>query len=68
MSTTDEEQLKRRYREFMDLLPLTIQLAGLGPNTGPRALTPEQMEARASTIMNAYKVAKQTIREVIKGG
>lgn len=67
MSSVDEETLKRRYREFMDLLPLSIQLAGLGPNTGPRALTPEQMEARATTIVNAYKVAKQTIREVIKG-
>lgn len=67
MSSVDEETLKRRYREFMDLLPLTIQLAGLTPNTGPRALTPEQMEARATTLVNAYKVAKQTIRDVLKG-
>lgn len=67
MSTVDEEQLKRRYREFLDLLPLTIQLAGLSANTGPRSLTPEQMEARAAVLMNAYKVAKQTVRDVIKG-
>lgn len=67
MSTGDEEQLKRRYREFMDLLPLTIELAGLPTNTGPRSLTPEQMEARASVLLSAFKVAKQTVRDVIKG-
>jgi len=67
MSTGDEEQLKRRYREFMDLLPLTIEIAGLADNTGPRSYTSDQMEARASVLTSAFKVARQMVREVIKG-
>ena len=67
MSTTDEEQLKRRYREFLDLMPLTIELAGLPLNNGQRSFTPDQLEARAQIMMNAFKAARQMARDVIKG-
>jgi hypothetical protein len=64
--STDDEALKRRYREFLDLMPLTEAIAGLPVNSGPRSLTHEQMEARAQTLTAAFKLAKQTVREAIK--
>jgi len=64
--STDDEALKRRYREFLELLPLTEAIAGLPVNSGPRSLTHEQMEARAQTLTAAFKLAKQTVREAIK--
>jgi hypothetical protein len=63
----DEEAVKRRYREFIDLLPLTIEIAGLPENQGPRSLTSEQMEARAQVLGNAFRLARQTVREAIRG-
>lgn len=63
----DEEAKKRRYREFMELLPLATVIAGLPPNSGPRSYTNDQMEARAQVLVQAFKVARQTIRNVLKG-
>lgn len=56
---------QRRYREFLELLPLTFTLAGL-PNSEPgKYFTEEQIELRANTIQRAYKVARSVAREVI---
>jgi hypothetical protein len=66
MSTADEETLKRRYKEFLDLMPLTLAIAGLSENPGPRSYGQEQMEARAQVLTSAFKIAKQSVREVIK--
>lgn len=65
---SDEEAIKRRYREFLDLLPMTVAIAGLAENPGPRSLSAEQMEARAQVLTSAFKLARQTVREIIKGG
>ena len=66
MSTgSDEETIKRRYREFLDLMPLTIVIAGLHENPGPRSLSTDQMEARAQVLQSAFKVARQMVREAI---
>ncbi|MEX0711994.1 MAG: hypothetical protein WD278_06570 [Pirellulales bacterium] len=64
----DEDALKRRYREFLDLLPLTTAVAGLPENTTSRSLSSEQMEARAQVLASAFKLARQTVRDAIKGG
>lgn len=64
----DEEAIKRRYREFVDLLPLTLSLAGLPTSEGKPSFTSEQIELRAQVIVNAYRVARQTVREIIKSG
>lgn len=66
MPSADDEAIKRRYREFLDLLPLTIEIAGLSTNTSPRSFTSEQMEARAQVLTSAFKLARQVAREVIK--
>lgn len=62
----DEDSLKRRYREFLDLMPLTTAIAGLPRSDGTRSFTTEQMEARAQVLINAFKLARQAAREAIK--
>jgi hypothetical protein len=64
--SSEEESIKRRYREFMDLMPLTLAIAGLPENNTNRSLTTEQMENRAQSLQNAFKLARQTIRDVLK--
>jgi hypothetical protein len=63
---SEEDSLKRRYKEFLDLLPLSIAIAGLTDNPGPRSLTSDQMEARAQVLTSAFKIARKTVRGVIK--
>ncbi len=64
--SNDEEALKRRYREFIDLMPITLALAGLSPSEGRLSFTTEQMELRAQVLVNAFKIARQTVREAIR--
>ncbi|MBL9090985.1 MAG: hypothetical protein JNL96_20515 [Planctomycetaceae bacterium] len=64
--SVDEEALKRRYKEFLDLMPLTIAIAGLPENPGPRSFSSDQMEARAQVLASAFKIARQSVRDVIK--
>lgn len=65
--STDEDAIKRRYREFLDLMPLTLAIAGLPVNSSNRNLTSEQMEIRAQTVEAAFKLARQTVRDSVKG-
>ena len=64
MAEGSEQQ--RRYKEFIDLLPLTLSLAGLPTSEHGRYYTDEQIEARLFTIRNAYRHARQVARESIK--
>lgn len=64
MAELSEQQ--RRYREFLDLLPLTITLAGLPTSEHGKYCTEEQIEARIFTVRNAYKQARQLAREIVK--
>jgi hypothetical protein len=68
MATVDEEALKRRYKEFLDLMPLTLEIAGLSENPGPRSYSQEQMEARAQVLVSAFKIARQSVRDVLRQG
>lgn len=60
----DAEKQQQRIREFMQLLPITSELAGLPHSEHGRYFTPEQIEARVITLKNAYKVARQLIIEI----
>ncbi len=64
----DEETMKRRYREFLDLLPLTTTIAGLPPSDGAINFNADQMEVRTHTLLSAYKLAKALVREVLTAG
>jgi hypothetical protein len=61
----DEDTLKRRYREFLDLLPLTTVIAGLPTSDGAINYNADQMEVRTHTLLTAFKMAKSLVREVI---
>ena len=58
--------LQQRYRQFLDLLPLAISLAGL-PTSETRLYSEEQIEARAITFKAAYRVARNTAKECLSG-
>ena len=60
-----DEDVKRRYREFLDLMPLTLALAGLSPADGQRNFTSEQIELRALVVANAFKVARHAARDAV---
>jgi hypothetical protein len=64
--STDDDSLKRKYREFMDLLPLTLAIAGLSQNEGTRTFTSEQLDLRAQAVNNAFKFSRQVVREALK--
>ncbi len=61
----DEETLKRRYREFLDLMPLTISIAGLPVSENPWNFSAEQMEIRIHTLSTAFKLARQLVRDSV---
>ena len=62
----DANEQQRRYKEFLDLMPLTLALAGLPPSESGKYNTEEQIEARSFTIRHAYKAARQAARECIQ--
>ena len=63
MSEASDQQ--RRYREFLDLLPLTLALAGLPESERGKLYSEEQIETRVWTIKHAYKAARTLARETI---
>lgn len=58
--------LQQKYRQFLDLLPLTLALAGLPPSEG-RMFSEDQIDGRGLTIKMAYRVARNVARECLGG-
>lgn len=56
---------QRRFREFLDLLPLTLALAGLPESESGRYYNEEQIETRVFAIRHAYKAARALAREIV---
>jgi len=65
---TEPELQQQRAREFLSLLPLVLELAGLPRAEPGRYFTPDQIEARSVTIRHAYKVARQLLLEIARQG
>lgn len=61
----DANDLQRNYKEFLDLLPLTLALAGLPASDTGKYYTEEQIEARVFTIKHAYRAARTVARECV---
>jgi hypothetical protein len=59
-----QQQLKQK--EFMSLLPLIFEIAGLPRAEAGRHFTPDQMDVRTTTLKNAYRVARQLVIDVSK--
>ena len=62
----DPTEIQRKYKEFLDLLPLTLTLAGLPPSEHGKYFTAEQIESRLFTIRHAWKAARLVTRECIQ--
>ncbi len=58
--------IQRRYKQFIDLLPLTIALAGLPHSEPGKYYTEEQIESRLYTVRHAYKAAQAITREAVQ--
>ena len=65
MESSSEKQ-QQKVREFMSLLPLTLSVAGLPNCEAGKYFNEGQMDARATTIRQAYKIARQIVMEVAK--
>ncbi len=63
---TQNSDLQQKYRQFLDLMPLTVALAGLPPSE-TRLFSEEQIEARAITVRAAYRVARTTAKDCLSG-
>jgi len=63
---SDAHEQQRRYREFLDLMPLMISLAGLPGSEQGKYFSEEQIEARTFTLRHAYRTARQLARETIQ--
>jgi hypothetical protein len=66
MSAETADRQQQKVREFMGLIPLTLAIAGLPDAEPGRYFTEGQMEARATSLRAAYKIARQVILEVAK--
>jgi hypothetical protein len=66
--STDAGDHQRRYREFLDLLPLTLALAGLPQSELGKNFNEDQIEVRVYTLRHAYRAARQFAREIVHGG
>ncbi len=64
--STDVDRQQTKAREFMSLLPLTMAVAGLPDAPVGAYFTEGQLEARATAIRTAYKVARQILVEITK--
>ena len=64
--TPDVKQ--QRAKEFMQLLPLTAEIAGLPVGNQDRIITAEIMELRANNLRTAYKFARQLLKDVSEAG
>jgi hypothetical protein len=66
MGTEGVDRQQQKVQEFMRLMPLTVAVAGLPPTEVGRHLNEGQMEARATAIRTAYKIARQLILDIAK--
>ncbi len=64
MSNDPQDQQRRNIAEFMQLLPVTLAIAGLPDSEPGKHFNEGQLDVRATMIRNAYKVARQLIKDV----
>lgn len=62
---SDPQEQQRRYRELLDLMPLTLALAGLPPSEPGKYFSEEQIETRIYVLRHAFKAARNFAREVV---
>jgi hypothetical protein len=65
-SEVSVDRQQQKVSEFMRLLPLTLEIAGLPHSEPGRHYNEGQMEVRANSLKMAYKFARQVILDVAK--
>jgi hypothetical protein len=68
MTETTPEVKQQRAKEFLTILPLTVELAGLPPAVPASFFTVDQMDSRATQLRIAYKAARKMMREIADEG
>jgi hypothetical protein len=66
MGTESVDRQQQKVKDFMNLLPLTLAVAGLSQASSGQHFNEGQMEARATTIRTAYKIARQILLDMAK--
>jgi hypothetical protein len=66
MGTEGVDRQQQKVAEFLRLLPLTMEIAGLPHGEAGKYFTEGQMEVRVSSLRTAYKLARQLVLEVAK--
>lgn len=64
-AAANANEVTRRYREFMDLMPLTLALAGLPESERGRYYNADQIEIRMNVIRAAHKAARSLVRDTV---
>lgn len=64
---TTPELRQARMKEFMSLLPLTMELAGLPKAQLGTIFNEGQMEVRVMNIRSAFKLARALVKEIGEG-
>ena len=62
---SDAQETQRRYKEFLDLMPLTLALAGLPQSESGKYYSEEQIESRLFVMRHAYKASRGLARELV---
>lgn len=61
---TDPEPNSQRLQQFLQLLPLCIEIAGLPRGEPGKYYNDDQMELRAQAIKKAFRHARNLSREI----
>lgn len=64
--SVDANLQQAKMKEFMSLLPLTLELAGLSKCEPGKFFTEGQMEVRVNSIKNAFRLARNLLIEISK--
>ncbi|MSR31304.1 MAG: hypothetical protein EXR99_07355 [Gemmataceae bacterium] len=59
-----DAQRAQKIKDFMTLLPLTREIAGLPQGEIGRNFNEGQMDVRNSTLKLAYKMARQLLKDI----
>jgi hypothetical protein len=62
--SSDPNAQQIKVKEFLQLLPVTVAVAGLPDIEPGRHLNADQMRVRANSLRTAYTVARELILEV----
>ncbi len=65
-SEVSVDRQQQKVTEFLRLLPLTMEIAGLPKSELGRNFNEGQMEVRVNSLKAAYKLARQLILDVAK--